>query len=57
MLFATEARVVPGPALYLARADTAFDAEGQLTQDSARETLRQILQALQRVQPGGETAL
>jgi chromate reductase len=46
VLFATESHVVTGPALYLANARAAFDADGCLTDFSARESLRQVLQAL-----------
>ncbi len=43
VLFATESLVLPGPALYLAEADKAFDADGRLTDEAARRALRQIL--------------
>jgi chromate reductase len=46
VLFATEALVLPGPALYLAQADAAFDAGGRLTEEAARCALRQLLQLL-----------
>jgi chromate reductase len=45
-LFATESLVVTGPALYLAEADKAFDADARLTDEAARSALRQILEAL-----------
>jgi len=46
VLFATESRVLAGPALYLARADAAFDDDGCLTHDGMCAALRQILESL-----------
>jgi chromate reductase len=45
-LFATESLVLPGPPLYLAQADKAFDANGRLTDERTRRALQQILSAL-----------
>jgi chromate reductase len=45
-LFATESRVITGPALYLAQAARAFDGGGRLTDEATRDALRQILLAL-----------
>lgn len=46
VLFATESRVLAGPALYLARADAAFDGDGCLTHAGVCAALRQILESL-----------
>jgi chromate reductase, NAD(P)H dehydrogenase (quinone) len=45
-LFATESHLITGPALYLARAEQAFDGEGRLTDETVRHTLGQIVKAL-----------
>ena len=45
-LFATEARVLTHPALYLAQAQRAFGAQGELLEEKTRQLLRQILLAL-----------
>lgn len=46
VLFATESLVLTGPALYLANANTAFDADGHLTDRATLASLRKILLAL-----------
>jgi chromate reductase len=51
VLFATESRVLAGPALYLARADAAFDGDGRLTRDGVCATLRQVVESLLELQP------
>jgi chromate reductase len=50
VLFATESRVLAGPALYVARADSAFDGEGRLAHDGVRASLRQVLESLLELQ-------
>ena len=45
-LFALEAPVVTGPALYLAGAVTAFDADGNLTSADARASLAAVMSGL-----------
>ncbi|HEY0685092.1 MAG TPA: NADPH-dependent FMN reductase [Steroidobacter sp.] len=56
VLFATEACVLTGPALYLANAHSAFDAEGRLTDPSALASLRQVLSALNEYMNGGKAS-
>lgn len=48
-LFATESLVLTGPALYLANAHAAFDADGHLTDSSTLASLRQVLLALNKL--------
>ena len=49
VLFATESLVLTGPAVYLANAATAFDADGCLTDPAACASLRQLLLALDKL--------
>jgi chromate reductase len=46
VLNATESRVMPAPALYLAEAERAFDAHGRLTDARTRQVLESVLAAL-----------
>lgn len=54
VLFATEASVLTGPALYLANAHSAFDAEGILIDSAALTSLRQVLSALNNNMNGAQ---
>jgi chromate reductase len=49
VLFATESLLLTGPALYLADARAAFNADGDLTDPATCASLRQILLALERL--------
>jgi chromate reductase len=46
VLHATEAIVIPQPALYVREADKLFDAEGRVIDASTQHTIEQILRAL-----------
>jgi chromate reductase len=48
VLFATESLVLTGPALYLADARAAFDADGTLVDAPTLASLRKVLQALDK---------
>ncbi len=49
VLFATESRVLTGPALYLAQAQAAFDGDGRLIDTAALASLREVLLGLSRL--------
>ncbi|MBM0103232.1 NAD(P)H-dependent oxidoreductase [Steroidobacter sp. S1-65] len=49
VLFATESLVLTGPALYLANAAAAFDADGKLVDPAAQASLRRVLLGLRKL--------
>lgn len=45
VMYATESRVLPAPAMYLSNCAASFDTNGRLTDERTREKLRALLQA------------